>query len=44
MLIVYKAKAAVCQQAAETMQPLDEPETERWRKAVTLVIGNRFIR
>lgn len=32
MLIVYKAKGAVCEQVAETMQPLDEQETSAEEK------------
>jgi hypothetical protein len=32
MLIVYKAKGAVCQQVAETMQPLGEQETSAEEK------------
>lgn len=32
MLIVYKAKGAVCEQVAETMQPLDEQETSAGEK------------
>jgi hypothetical protein len=32
MLIVYKAKGAVCQQVALTMQPLEEKATERQAK------------
>lgn len=32
MLIVYKAKGAVCQQVAETMQPLEEQKTNAEEK------------
>jgi hypothetical protein len=32
MLIVYKAKNAVCQQVAETMRPLDEKDTSAEEK------------